>query len=205
MKPTQPTTAQRPPGRPRAFELDEALNQAIVVFSERGYSGASISHLREATGLTAGSLYKAFADKRALFLAALEHYVASRNDKLRHALAAAPTGRERVRQVLLLYAESSLDAEGRRGCLLISSAMALSVTEPAVAERIAQALHANESRLFALLQQGQQDGSVPCTLDCAAVARLLLCVLQGMRVIAKTGRTRPEMMALVDQALKLLA
>jgi TetR/AcrR family transcriptional repressor of nem operon len=200
--------SQDPPrrlGRPRSFKLTTVLHQAIAVFSERGYSGASISHLVAATGLTAGSLYKAFPDKQALFQAAFAQYIAQRNDRLAHLLAHAPTGRERIYQTLLFYAESSLEAEGLQGCLILSSALSLSVAEPEVATLITQALHASESRLLAFVTQGQQDGSIAPTLDGVTTARLLLCVLQGMRIIGKTGRTRPQMLALVTQAMHLLS
>ncbi len=112
------TSRPRSPGRPREFDLDQALDQAIAVFSERGYSGASIADLGKAMGLTAGSLYKAFADKQALFVAAFERYTALRLAKLDEAQATAPTGRERLRQVLVHYVVSSSGAEGRRGCLI---------------------------------------------------------------------------------------
>lgn len=194
----------RSPGRPRKFDMDQALDQAIAVFSERGYQGTSISQLSEAMGLTAGSLYKAFADKRALFVAAFERYLALRNEVLRQALATVPTGREQVRQVLTYYAESSVGMPGRQGCLIVNSAMTLSVAEPEVADRVTWALQANEARLLTLVQLGQQDGSIAPALDCATVARLLLCVVQGMRVVGKTGRSSWEMRVLVDQAMKVL-
>ena len=62
------------PGRPREFDLEEALDDAIEVFRARGYHGTSVQDLTEGTGLARGSLYKAFHDKRSLFLAALDHY-----------------------------------------------------------------------------------------------------------------------------------
>jgi len=86
----------------------------------------------------------------------------------------------------------------------VHSATGLSTAEPAAAHRIGLALAANETRLLTLLRQGQADGSIRPDLDVTAVARLLLCVLQGMRVIGKTGRTHPEMAALVGQAMRLL-
>ena len=64
------------PGRPREFDIDEAVESAILVFKSRGYHGTSVQDLTEGTGLARGSLYKAFHDKRTLFLAALDHYTA---------------------------------------------------------------------------------------------------------------------------------
>jgi AcrR family transcriptional regulator len=60
------------PGRPREFDSDAALDKAIARFSEHGYHGTSISDLHACLGLTSGSIYKAWGDKRGLFLAALD-------------------------------------------------------------------------------------------------------------------------------------
>ena len=62
----------RPRGRPREFDMDKALDQAIRVFSEQGYHATSIGDLIDAMGLASGSIYKAFRDKRAVFLAAYD-------------------------------------------------------------------------------------------------------------------------------------
>lgn len=191
------------PGRPRGFALAAALDQAIAVSSERGYSGTSIADLGKAMGLLAGSLCQAFADKQAIFVAALARYVALRGEQLSHLPGPAQTGREGLRQVLLWHAASSTGLAGQRGCLLVHSALELSTAEPGVAHRIRQVLAANEARLLTLLQQGQADGSVLTALDAVATARLL-CLLQGMRVVGKTGRPQSEMTDLVGQAGRLL-
>ena len=181
------------------------LDGAIRVFSERGYQAASISDITAATGVTAGSLYKAFEDKRALFLAAFERYLALRDERLRHSLANARSGRSRVQAVLALYAEYSHDAQGRRGCLVVGSAVELSVSDPEVAARVAGVLQRYETRLADFVRLGQDDGSIPAHINGPVAARLLLCVMQGMRVIGKTGRTRQDMESLVETALKVLA
>ncbi|MDZ5647198.1 TetR/AcrR family transcriptional regulator [Nitrospirillum sp. BR 11828] len=192
------------PGRPREFDTDLALDRAIAVFSERGYHGAAISDLTQALGLTAGSLYKAFTDKRGLFLAAFDRYVAVRTERLRAALEGAPTGRAKIKAVLDFYADSSHGADGRRGCLVVAGAVDLATADPEVAARVTGALHLNEGRLAGFVAEGQADGTVAPHLDPMATARLLLCVLQGMRVVGKTGRDRAEMAPLADNALKLL-
>ena len=69
----------RLPGRPREFDTDAAIDSALLVFRERGYHATSIKELSDATGLTAGSLYKAFGSKNGLFLAAFDRYTRTRS------------------------------------------------------------------------------------------------------------------------------
>jgi len=197
-----PNTRSR--GRPREFDLDAALDKAIAVFTEKGYHGTSVSDLSAALELTAGSIYKAFSDKKTVFASALERYIALRTARLQQALQAAGSGRERIRTLLALYAQDSQEAAGRRGCFIVSSAVELSISDPDIALRVAQSLDSHEQRLVQFIRQGQEDGSIASHVDVAATARLLLCILQGMRVIGKTGRSKKQMYGLIDHALKVL-
>ncbi|MFK2853135.1 TetR/AcrR family transcriptional regulator [Dyella humi] len=194
----------RAPGRPREFVLEDVLDKAIVVFSEFGYPATSLGKLTAAIGLTEGSIYKAFKDKRALFLAALERYVDLRASRLEQALSGAPTGFEQVRAVLELYVDYSHGAAGRRGCLVVGSAVDLASSDPEIAKRVNLIFKMHEKRLVHCVRQGQEDGSIRADVDAESVARLLVCVLQGMRVLGKTGRSREDMTGPIKQALKLL-
>lgn len=190
-------------GRPREFDLDQVLDAAIGVFSERGYYGTSISDLTEATKLTQGSLYKAFKDKQAIFLAAFDRYRARRLEKMRQVVGEGGSGLQRLRNALRFYADSSQGAQGRQGCLVVGSAAELSTFDPEVARRIASALERNEAMFADLIRQGQEDGSISRQLDRAASARMLLCLVQGMRVVGKAGRSRAAMQAAADAAMKI--
>ena len=194
----------RGPGRPREFDLDRALDAAIGVFSELGYHAASLGKLTAAMQIAEGSLYKAFRDKRAVFLSAFERYLLLRNERLAQELAHAATGLDKIKAILSVYAEYSQGPSGRRGCLVVGSAVDLATSDPEMAARVASVLGAHETRLAGLIGQGQQDGSIPDQIDPAATARLLLCITQGMRVLGKTGRSEEEMTSLVACALKVL-
>ncbi|WP_087000065.1 TetR/AcrR family transcriptional regulator [Rhizobium sullae] len=192
-------------GRPREFDMDAALDEALCVFSERGYHAASISELTDAMELTSGSVYKAFKDKRGIFLAAFNRYRAVRRSLLDERLDKAESGRDKIYELLRFYAASSHGDIGRRGCLVVCSANELAIFDGEAAERVAGAFAANEALLLDLIRLGQSDGSIPETLDAATTARALLCLTQGMRVAGKTGRREEDMTAVADAAMKLLA
>jgi AcrR family transcriptional regulator len=201
---TDTASASRARGRPREFDMEQALDRAVDVFSQRGYHGTSIGDLARGTELAQGSLYKAFKDKHALFLAALDHYRARRVEGMARAIGAGGTGRERLRRLLAFYAESSQGRQGRQGCLVVESAAELSFFDEDVAKRVTTALGRNEALLAGLIREGQEDGSLAAHIDPEDAARMLLCLVQGMRVVGKTGRRRQDMLAVVDMALKAL-
>ena len=198
------STISRSRGRPREFDMDIALEKAVTVFCERGYHATSISDLTSAMGLASGSVYKAFKDKRAVFLAAFDHYKTERDKQLQSAIVQGKNGRERLHNALIFFAESSSDAQGQLGCLVISGAADLGTFDAEISQRVTGALTRSETLLKNLILEGQADSSISPDLNCQNVARLMLCVLQGMRVIGKTGRCKQDMQAVADAALRCL-
>jgi AcrR family transcriptional regulator len=184
--------------------MDIALDRAVRVFCERGYHATSIGDLSAAMDLAAGSIYKAFRDKHAVFLAAFEHYAAIRTAQTRSAAARGANGRERLRNVLLSYVEHSQGSEGRRGCLVVGSAVELSAVDPAIRARVTAQLGTNEKFIAGLIREGQADGSIPDHVEADDTARLMICMTQGLRVAGK-ARLPLDGERLVGVAMKLLA
>lgn len=192
------------PGRPREFDTDRVLDDAVLLFSRKGYSASSVADLSDALTLTTGSIYKAFKDKRGLFLAALQRYVERSDERAATALRDAPDGRARIRCLLSEYARVSHGETGRIGCLVVASAVEFGASDPDLGRHVAALIDTRERRLRRLVDEGRADGSIAGHVDSEAVARTLLCLTQGMRVVGKTGRSGADIAAVVDQAMRLL-
>ncbi|MFK0163319.1 TetR/AcrR family transcriptional regulator [Rhizobium sp. NPDC090279] len=200
-------TIDMPPrlrGRPREFDIEAALDEALRVFSERGYYAASISELTEAMGLTAGSVYKAFGDKRGIFLAAFDRYRLVRQGMIDQRLAEAANGHDKLRALVTFFAEASCGEIGRRGCLVVGSATELALFDEEVSSRVGVAFDFDERRILDLIHLGQEDGSIPRYVEAESTACALLALTKGMRVIGKTGRKTEHMLAVAETAMKLL-
>ena len=109
-----------------------------------------------------------------------------------------------VEDLLASYVEASHGIEGQRGCLVVGCAVELSTFDEEVAARVAAALRRNETLIGELIRAGQADGSISTHVDAEATARLMLCVIQGLRVVGKTGPTRAELAAILPVLLKSL-
>jgi AcrR family transcriptional regulator len=195
----------RPRGRPREFDMNAALDQAIRVFREQGYNATSIPDLIAAMGLATGSIYKAFRDKRAVFLAAYDRYALLRNEQIAAVARTTKPAGERLRDVLAFYVESARGIEGRRGCMVVGSAVELAAVDREVAARVSASLARNEAFLADLIRQGQVDKSIPGRIDPEETARVMVYLTQGLRVVGKSGRPPPETSTVVDIAMKLLS
>jgi TetR/AcrR family transcriptional repressor of nem operon len=194
----------RGPGRPREFDIDEAVADAIEVFRAHGYHGTSVQDLTEGTGLARGSLYKAFHDKRTLFLAALDHYTAASLQRISDTLAQPGPARAAIREALMGYARRAAAGQGRQGCLITAAAMEMMPADAEVSIVITRMFRRMQDLFAAAVIRGQAAGEIPRDYDERAIARLLLCTIQGLRVLGKTGPSEREMAELVDVALRTM-
>lgn len=191
------------PGRPREFEAENVIRDAMEVFQTHGYAGTSIVELMQGTRLTRGSLYKAFSDKRTLFLAALNRYMSMGTEALRANLEKGSSTKA-IRSALLSVAETSSTAAGRRGCLLVASTNELASKDSEVRKRARQTFNHIQALLEQAIRKGQASAEISSRRNPKDLARLLLCTIEGMGVLGKTGRTQREMELIVDVAMDVL-
>src|SRR5713226_9446609 len=107
-----------PAGRPRAFDIDEALDRALNVFWRKGYEGTSLPDLTRAMGINRPSLYAAFGNKSALFSKVLDRYAQGQACHVRDALA-EPTARAVAEKLLSGTIDLLTDPGHPHGCLYV--------------------------------------------------------------------------------------
>jgi TetR/AcrR family transcriptional regulator, transcriptional repressor for nem operon len=198
-------TPQRMRGRPREFDPDEVIQNAMSVFWSSGYHATSLPDLLEATNLSRGSLYAAFGDKHGLFLRALDQYIADSLTRLDAELDPRKDALEGVRACLARYVERTSGAGGKRGCLVVATAMELGSHDTEVEQRIRRFFRAMETRLTAAFGRAKSEGRLADGIEPATAARLLMCVLEGMRVVSKTNSDRSASEAVVQTLLDRFA
>lgn len=191
-------------GRPRNYVPADVLSAAVRTFRRHGYGGASLAVLSHATGLRRGSLYAAFADKRALFLAALDEYTRATVGHVERTLTAAEEPLDGIALVLRRVARVATDGEGRHGCLLTNTAAELAGRDAEVQALVAAAFARLEAAYAGAIERAQTAGRLPPGTDTAGSARLLVAVMQGLRVLGKSGARESELQPVVDGALRAL-
>jgi AcrR family transcriptional regulator len=191
-----------PTGRPRAFDRDRALEQALRVFWRKGYDGASLSDLTAAMGINRPSLYAAFGNKEALFRAALERYADGPADYLRTALS-QPTARAVAETILRGAADLQTLPGEPPGCLVVRGTLSAGDEGGAAIREefsIRRATYDVELRLrFA---QAVAEGDLPADADPAALALYVTTVVNGMAVQAASGASRAELHAVVETVMQ---
>lgn len=189
-------------GRPRAFDRDQALQQAMDVFWRHGYEGASLAELTRAMGINPPSLYAAFGNKEGLFRAVLDHYADLRGDFMAEVLA-APTARESAERFLRGTAElAAAGADKPGGCLVLQSGLACSAGGESVADDLAGRRGETECQLKTRFERARGEGDLPAGAEPATLARYLTAVTQGMAVQAAGGAGPAELRQVAEMAIR---
>jgi TetR/AcrR family transcriptional regulator, transcriptional repressor for nem operon len=190
--------------RPRGFDETVALDAAIECFRRRGYEATSVRDLTDCMGIGPTSLYNSFGDKRALFIKALERYVdCSVRARLARLESSLPP-KQAVRTLIEDVVERSLTDRTRGGCLLINSALEIAPHDPEVGAEIAKRLGEIEGFFRRSISAAQSSGTVSRKLNSSDFARLLLSVLLGIRVLARSKPERTLLEGVARPALSLL-
>lgn len=187
-------------GRPKSFEPDGVVEQAMEAFWSNGYATTSPADLAEATGVAKGSLYNAFGSKRELFGMALELYDRAGAELTEEFLSRPGSTRERIRDYLRLLVDTDLDGPARRGCLAVNTALELGGRDKEATRAVRRMQERTIELLTARIEQGRRDGDVAAGVDSGAQARFLMNTIGGLRVMARTFG-RPALYGIIDTAL----
>ncbi|BBP02846.1 TetR family transcriptional regulator [Sulfuriferula plumbiphila] len=191
--------------RCREFDIDQALDQALNAFWLKGYAATSMTDLMAAMGLSKSSFYECFGSKREALLAALSRYSARElAETRRHFSAAGP-----VAALLAAWVRHSIDPAACRpsqrcGCLIVNVAVELAPHDGEIEDAVRRHLDMLAAFLAAAIQRGHADGSIPTRFEPAHGADMLLNLIAGIQVLAKSGVETHRLAAIIDVQLDCL-
>ncbi|MFE7520499.1 TetR/AcrR family transcriptional regulator [Streptomyces halstedii] len=192
-----------PAGRPRVFDMEAALEAAMLLFWEQGYEATSLAQLREATGLSSASLYGAFGSKEGLFEKAVEHYIAGPGSVTDVVADEAESPREAVARLLHGSITMQTDTSHPRGCLvaLSGTVRARGTAEAGAREVVAARRAADRARIRACVVRGIGSGELTEDTDVDGVTSMIHGFLLGISTQVCDGTSAEHLHAAADAVL----
>ena len=190
--------------RPKEFNTDIALDEAMDLFWSKGYEATSMSDLVGHLGLARQSVYDTFGDKHAIYMAALRRYCEQRLAWM----VPLFRGERPVRAILHEYLEhaieTALKSERPRGCMLINAAVGLPLEDEEARKLVADTMRTGGREMVAMLQRAQERSEIGTHQDPAALGRFFASVMTGILVLSKTTQNRQALQDVAEVALKVL-
>ncbi|EHR53094.1 transcriptional regulator [Saccharomonospora marina XMU15] len=188
--------------RTKEFDPDTVLQRALELFWERGYEATSMADLVEHLGVARASIYATFGGKRELYLKALDRYLRAQDPGVVERLSQPGPVLPAVRALVESYVADSLSDERHRGCMVVNAAVELAPRDRQVARGVQTSWDTLETALVSALMRARSQGEISGEQDPRALARFLLVMLQGIRVL---GRADPDPARLRDAAEQAMA
>jgi TetR/AcrR family transcriptional regulator, transcriptional repressor for nem operon len=187
--------------RPREFDVEKALDQAMRTFWEHGYQGTSMSDLMKASHVQKQSLYCAFGDKHSLFVKCLELYRNQVVSQVKAIVEKTASPFAAVEKVMRYAIEPAAAKKAPQGCLAANTALELGFKDPEAAMQVKRMLQGLERILEGVIKKGQINGEISTRFDSELIAKSLVNTLNGIRVLERTGASARQMRMIVDMAL----
>ena len=190
--------------REREFDPTHALDQAVALFWERGYSETSMEDLVDTTGVSRYGIYGTFGNKRELFIAALRRYAHVMAVDTRPGLFLPDAGLADLKGFFRAMLERAIGPEAQRGCMICNTAIEIAPHDETIAEAVRGLFDELTSVFATALDNAQQAGEVSKKLDTKATAEVLVGMLQGAAVFARTGTSKARLKRYGDSAMAIL-
>ncbi len=191
--------------RPREFDEQTALNGAMDVFWEHGYEGASLPELLNGMGITRGSLYKAYKDKKSLFINILHRYDEVAVEKAA-SLLCDPDVEDGLNRIEQLFGSiiSAVEHNDHRGCLLCSAAAGPAHKDKEIAKVVHILLAKIKSGFEVALQQSSQHSKLS-EEELSQIADLLITQYVGLRVLSRSQASIDMLKRSISSLILLLS
>jgi len=175
--------------RPKEFDQEKALREAVRVFSQQGFAATSTDELMRGMDVGRQSMYDTFGDKRALFLKALEMYVMESVQSINVELEKPGPALSAVRDALVTFAERD-DLSSAEGCMGLNAISEFGQRDAEVTRIIRTAARAQRQTLMRVLARAKEQGEVSSDADLESMADFFESTLAGIRMAAKAGKSR---------------
>ncbi|NVZ23737.1 TetR/AcrR family transcriptional regulator [Pseudomonas costantinii] len=175
-------------GRPRNFDREHAVEQAMHLFWQHGYDATSLAQLKAGLGggISAPSFYAAFGSKEALFDECVQRYLATYAQVTECLWDENLLPRQAIETALRQSARMQCEDGHPRGCMVALGVMSAPSPENArVADALTQSRARTRAGIVACVERAVRAGQLPDTLNVAAMATVFDSFLQGVSILAR--------------------
>jgi AcrR family transcriptional regulator len=195
-------TLKRARGRPKNFDRSVALQQAMMLFWERGFEGASFDDLTAAMGISASSFYNSFGSKERLYQEATEAYTVAAGKWFAGELNADTDTRTAFHRLLTAAAREFTRNDRPSGCMIALACTQVSPALTSLRDTMVAYRAAAQSAMAARIQRGIDEGDVPKDTDVEALAAFFSALSRGLADQARDGASRERLQEIVEVGMR---
>jgi TetR/AcrR family transcriptional regulator, transcriptional repressor for nem operon len=167
----------------------EIIEKAAPIFNRKGFEGASLSELMQATGLEKGGIYRHFKSKEQLAAEAFDYSWKTAIDQRMAGTETIANSVDRLKRIVWNF-QGKRDGLVPGGCPLLNTAIDADDGNGVLRQRARQAMNGLLSRLEALVRDGQRRGEISYKVKAREVSKLVVGTLEGGLMIERLQKTK---------------
>jgi TetR/AcrR family transcriptional regulator, transcriptional repressor for nem operon len=194
-------------GRKKTVKKGDLTRQRVIasaatIFNQRGFEGASMLDVMEATGLEKGGLYRHFSSKEELaaeaFRYSLKQATKTRTDGLDHVQGVIP------KLEFLIHRFGNTPSSLPGGCPLLNTAVDSDDGNPVLRKLARRAFASWKKRLSRLIAQGIKAGEIRRHTDPDQLANTIIASLEGALVLSRIEGSREPLKDVQSSLTRLI-
>ncbi len=191
-------------GRLPGFNRDEVLDKASQVFLRNGFQRTTIKDITKATGLQPGSIYSAFENKSGLYTEVIDFYTKQQISLLESCAEHNDSSIAALKSFFKTTGDYVISGTPHAHCLLVYGAFEIPTSEKELRYYVQLKLQEIESRIYVLLVKAQENNEITCKEDPIQLARFLMTLLFGHRVLAQLSSSEETINSTIDRVFQVL-
>jgi len=190
--------------RTKSFDEEKALESAMLLFWQRGYSATSMKALEQAMGLKPTSIYNAFGSKRDLFEKSLNLYLQTALAGFIKSVLDAKSAKDALKGVLEGVIHLHFNKSHPGGCMVVLSLLESEQHDAKTKKILDSALFRLRDTIISRLEEAQKTGEIKSDTDCQVVANHVTALITGMISMAKADFSKRDLKLLINSSLAVL-
>ena len=197
--------APRRRGRPRAYQPEVALGQALELFRKGGFAATSLDDLSAATGMNRPSLYGAFGDKRELYIKSYARYRTDARAAMIETFRGEMPIRERLKRIYAAALDIYVtDASDPKGCFTVMTAASEAVADPEIRAMVLDGFAELDKAFASSFSRAKANGELPPSADPAVLAQLASATIHTLAIRSRARVPRKELEAIANGAIAVM-
>jgi AcrR family transcriptional regulator len=176
--------------------------EAMKLFWEHGFEGTSTDDLEAALKMGPSSILNSFGSKEQLYALAIETYMGERTKYFVDMLNSSPDTRQAFENLVNTAADEFTRSDYPTGCMISLAGTHMSAAYQSIRALLAARRALSERLLADRLRRGVSQGDLPVDTNVEELASFFGTVFRGMAVQARDGRSRAQLQAIGQLAMR---
>jgi len=173
------------------------LEQAAILFNEKGISGTSIDDVLKVSKVAKGCLYSHFENKEALSYAIVDHLLYKLSSHIRYVIEREKTAKLKLFAIMDVY-KNPLNPVVEGGCPILNFGVESDDTNPIIKQKIELTIRKSMQNIARIINQGILDKEFAKGFDGEEFALKMLALMEGGMMICRVMNSNVPMHKIVE-------